>query len=114
MDRGKYGIETCCLLLALHIRYPNRVLLLRGNHEDINTSMIYGFYDECLDKYAAPDRHLIYYAFMNAFNHLPIAAIVNNSVFAMHGGISPHIKTLDDLNKVSTWIMKLIVADFFS
>lgn len=62
--------------------------------------MVYGFYDECLEKYNDDDKHFIYYSFINVFNYLSVAALINNSILAMHGGISPHIEHLSDLNKV--------------
>ena len=47
VDRGKQSIETICLLLAYKIKYPEGVFMLRGNHECLNISRIYGFFDEC-------------------------------------------------------------------
>lgn len=32
VDRGRQGIETICLLLALKIKYPTKITILRGNH----------------------------------------------------------------------------------
>jgi serine/threonine-protein phosphatase PP1 catalytic subunit len=47
VDRGRQGIETMCLLLALKLKYPKQVHILRGNHESASITRIYGFYEEC-------------------------------------------------------------------
>ncbi|KPA82351.1 serine/threonine protein phosphatase-like proteincalcineurin-like phosphoesterase-like protein [Leptomonas pyrrhocoris] len=50
VDRGPRSVEVIVLLLALKIEYPQHVFLLRGNHEEAQTSRLYGFYSECRAK----------------------------------------------------------------
>ena len=38
---------------------------------------------------------------MEVFDTLPLAAIVDNQFFCAHGGISPDMDTIDDLDMVS-------------
>lgn len=51
VDRGPQSLETICLLLALKLRYPQHIYLLRGNHETAKVNQIYGFHWECAAKY---------------------------------------------------------------
>ena len=43
VDRGAYSLETICLLMAIKLRYPKQIFLLRGNHEDRNVNRYLGF-----------------------------------------------------------------------
>ena len=97
VDRGYHSIETLCLLLLLKIRYPTRIYLTRGNHESTEITQLYGFYDECVQKFGNAN---VWKMFTELFNYLPISAIVNNKIFCHHGGLSPDIETIDEIRKI--------------
>lgn len=96
VDRGKQSIETVCLLFVYKIRYPKNFFMLRGNHECSYINRIYGFYDECCSLYDIETWE----KFSDVFKYLPIAAIVEDKIFCVHGGISPHLKSLDDIKSI--------------
>jgi diadenosine tetraphosphatase ApaH/serine/threonine PP2A family protein phosphatase len=154
VDRGYHSVETVSLLVALKVRYRDRVTILRGNHESrqitqvkkigeverekdwrrtgqrergeredslsnlapsflvphpflsVSPSLslislplsmyhqVYGFYDECLRKYGSAS---VWQHFTDLFDFLPLTAVVENSIFCLHGGLSPTLDTLDNV-----------------
>ena len=97
VDRGKQSLETVCLLLCYKIKFPDKVTLLRGNHESSVTNRIYGFYDECKRRYNVR----IWRSFTDLFNYLPVAAIIDEKILCMHGGLSPELKNLQNIQDIT-------------
>ena len=97
VDRGKQSLETVCLLLCYKIKFPDKVTLLRGNHESSVTNRIYGFYDECKRRYNVR----IWRSFTDLFNYLPVAAIIDEKILCMHGGLSPELKNIQNIQDIT-------------
>ena len=118
VDRGHNSVETFQLLLCLKARYPSQITLLRGNHESRQITQVYGFYEECMRKYgnANPWKYCV-----EVFDYLNLAAVracicicicvcvngceyscvtwqvVDGKVLCVHGGLSPEIRTIDQM-----------------
>lgn len=93
VDRGKSGLETILLLLCYKLKYPENFFLLRGNHECANVTRVYGFYDECKRRCNIK----MWKTFIDVFNCLPVAAIVSDKIFCVHGGLSPSLAHMNDV-----------------
>jgi serine/threonine-protein phosphatase 4 catalytic subunit len=97
VDRGYYSVETFLLMLALKVRHPDRVHLIRGNHESRQITQVYGFYDECLRKYGSAQ---VWRYCTEIFDLLALAAVIDGKVFCVHGGLSPAVQEIDDIRKL--------------
>jgi len=96
VDYGKQSLETICLLLAYKIKYPENFFLLRGNHECASINRRYGFYDECKFRYNIK----IWKTFTDVFNCLPVAAIIDEKIFCVHGGLSPDLVSMEQIRRI--------------
>jgi len=101
VDRGYYSVETFLLLLALKVRYKNRVTLIRGNHESRQITQVYGFYDECLKKYG---NTTVWKACEDVFDCLCLSALVGDAFLCVHGGLSPSLDTVDQIQELARYM----------
>lgn len=99
VDRGVQGVEVCLLLFAMCVCNPSNIHLLRGNHESRNMTEMFTFREEVLQTPSYDEE--VYEMFMDVFDSLPIAAKIDNKYLCMHGGISPDLKKVEDINSVN-------------
>ncbi|KAI5171116.1 serine/threonine-protein phosphatase 4 catalytic subunit [Nematocida sp. LUAm3] len=95
VDRGVNSLECILLLMHMKIRHPEKIWMLRGNHESKKLTLIYGFYEECIRAYGT---QLPWQKICEVFDYLPLAAVVNESIFAVHGGIGPSV-SIEEIEK---------------
>lgn len=97
VDRGYYSIELLVYLLCLKIKYPKNIYMLRGNHECREVNTEYGFLEEIETKYNNAD---IFATCNELFRFLPLSAIINNRIFCVHGGLSPQLEKIQQIEEL--------------
>lgn len=112
VDRGSFSVPVICLLFSLMIMHPDDVFLLRGNHEFSIVNQSYGFLAECRERFGTVSPWV---KINEAFDYCPLAALLNNEVFAVHGGISPGVVDVNSISDIqlplSTFSQRPYVAD---
>ncbi|XP_023749558.1 serine/threonine-protein phosphatase BSL1 [Lactuca sativa] len=100
VDRGQHSLETITLLLALKIQYPENVHLIRGNHEAADINALFGFRLECIERMGENDGIWAWQRFNHLFNILPLAALIEDKIICMHGGIGRSIHLVEQIEKI--------------
>ena len=86
MDRGSHSLETICLLMALEVKYPKQIHMIRGNHEDRFINYNYGFADECsarIEGEQIQDPQSVFSSIKEAFDWLSLAALIDNKIICL-------------------------------
>lgn len=94
VDRGLMQIENINYLLALKLLHPEKVILLRGNHETPTANRYYGFMDEVSRTFSTE----FYNVYSKLFSHLPYASLVNGEILCLHGGLAKGLNTIRQIN----------------
>ena len=94
VDRGFSSIETFVYLAFLKVRYPDKIYLLRGNHEGRQVNQMYGLFTDCMMLYGHSG---LWFRINDVFDLLPVAAVIDKRVFCVHGGLSPHIALIEQI-----------------
>jgi len=100
VDRGVHQLAVIGLLAALKVALPQRVWLVRGNHEDRYMNERYGFQQECHKSLGLDFGPKVFELMQRLFDCLPLAVMVSGRVLVVHGGIGDGNWQLDDLRKV--------------
>eukprot|EP00727_Mastigamoeba_balamuthi_P007042 m51a1_g2959 hypothetical protein (775) ;mRNA; r:662894-669177 len=86
VDRGPQGLEILLVLYTLLMADPATIFLNRGNHEQRHINERYDFRAQVLQSYSELEFEMA----MATFKYLPLATVINDVVFVVHGGVSPH------------------------
>lgn len=107
VDRGLNCLECVAYLLAMKYQLPNKVFLLRGNHEtrDVNGwEEHYGeraFIYQCRHRFGDDIGYRLWEACNQVFDRMPLAAVIDQDIFCVHGGIprpiSPSTTRIQDI-----------------
>jgi diadenosine tetraphosphatase ApaH/serine/threonine PP2A family protein phosphatase len=113
------SIPILCVLFTLKLRYPDKVLLLRGYHDHLQMAQCYGFSDECQRVF---NLESIFRGFIKTLEMLPPCCIIDNKVrasfasfffvyfaflfllekyFCVSGGFGPSAITLERISCVN-------------
>eukprot|EP00041_Stephanoeca_diplocostata_P015666 m.299673 g.299673 ORF g.299673 m.299673 type:complete len:887 (+) comp20117_c0_seq2:448-3108(+) len=97
VDRGSYSLEVLVTLLCLKTCYPANVFLIRGNHEDREMNEHFGFLSECLARVRGGSGDVVWAGANAVFDNLPVAALLENKILCVHGGIGATFEKVEQL-----------------
>ncbi len=108
VDRGEHSLLNLLLVIALHLAWPERVIVLRGNHEDIELNGTYGFRYE-LQKHFKDVKGVTQAEDIldRIYDWLSLAAITPRGSICLHGGIPKGMASIREVNDIPKPLEKL-------
>lgn len=98
VNNGNFSIQVTTILFLMKILFPTNVYILRGFEEFRDSCDDSGFWNEIYKTYG--HNRQLYMSFMRAFSFLPLAAVVDNSLFCVSGGIGCNVINTDLINSI--------------
>lgn len=99
VDRGSHSLEVIALLLALKVDFPDQITLLRGHHENRAVNKELGLGEECRSRLhediTQPDS--VFSRLNDLFEYMPLAAVLDDTILCVHGGIGKSIRHIDQI-----------------
>ncbi|CAG2166359.1 unnamed protein product [Oppiella nova] len=102
VDRGKWGVECAIYILCLKLLAPNKVVMLRGNHEVRDLQIHYSYQRECIRKYGEDFGKKVFEMTNRVFDRLPVCAVIDDAIFCSHGGIPCSSRLISKINEIKT------------
>jgi len=96
------SLEVVCCLFALKVKYPNSIYLLRGSHEDATINRHEGLGFECQSRLRdkVNSQNSVFHWINKVFEYLPLAAVLNENMFCVHGGIGENVHQISLINSI--------------
>ncbi|MFX1315575.1 MAG: metallophosphoesterase [Promethearchaeota archaeon] len=94
VDRGSRQLECLMAILAFKILNPNRVFILKGNHETLEMNQYYGFFQDFIQRFNDQNK---FKEILELYYVLPFCATINRKILCLHGGIPEDIEILKKL-----------------
>lgn len=103
VDRGEFSFETIFVIFLLKYLYPKSVYIIRGNHEFLSICSQFGFQAEVESIFPGDN---IFALIVEIFSYLPLAALLQQKILCVHGGLTPDLNTLDQLRALQKPIIE--------
>ena len=98
VDRGEFSLETVTLVFSLKLAYPEKVYIIRGNHEFEFLNERCGFMEDVTKAFGQQSD--LYSYFKAAFSYMPITAVIGNEIICVHGGLGPNWFSINQARKI--------------